>query len=206
MLASRTCMFRTLHTCPLCLTHLTKIVSLIRPAVVLESLTASTTSWNLVRFADFYGLRTGESLTSLISPPRHRQEAEGSSVAHAERLAKLATFQLQMLRHAMKCMFLPFFVIVLPSSGVDFDELSELTLARVVPRIEKIVYSTCSIHPEENEQVVAAALRSTEAIAGGFGLAPRSAVLPEWPRRGQPGNLDDAGWLSWPIWPPHGAR
>lgn len=90
-------------------------------------------------------------------------EAEGSSVAHAERLMKLATFQLQMLRHAMK-----------------------------FPRIEKIVYSTCSIHPEENEQVVAAALRSTEAIAGGFRLAPRSAVLPEWPRRGQSGNLDDA--------------
>jgi putative methyltransferase len=68
-----------------------------------------------------------------------------------------------------------------------------------------MVYSTCSIHPEENEQVVAAALRSTEAIAGGFRLAPRSAVLPEWPRRGQPGNLDDAGWLLWLIWP-HGAR
>jgi len=90
-------------------------------------------------------------------------EAEGSSVAHVERLTKLATFQLQMLCHAMK-----------------------------FPRIEKIVYSTCSIHPEENEQVVAAALRSTEAIAGGFRLAPRSEVLPEWPRRGQPGNLDDA--------------
>lgn len=77
---------------------------------------------------------------------------------------------------------------------------------RVVPRIEKIVYSTCSVHPEENEQVVAAALRSAEAIAGEFRLAPRSAVLPEWPRRGQPGNLDDAGWLLWLLWPPHGAH
>ena len=44
---------RSVHTCQLCLTHLTKIVSLIRPAVVLESLIASTTSWNLVRFVDF---------------------------------------------------------------------------------------------------------------------------------------------------------
>lgn len=44
---------RSAHTtCQLCLTHLTKIVSLIRPAVVLELLTASITSWNLVRFAD----------------------------------------------------------------------------------------------------------------------------------------------------------
>jgi len=97
-------------------------------------------------------------LDHLVEP-----EAEGSSTAHADRLAKLATFQLQMLRHAMK-----------------------------FPRIEKIVYSTCSIYPEENEQVVAAALRSTEATAGGFRLAQRSAVLPEWPRRGQPGILDDA--------------
>jgi hypothetical protein len=44
---------RSVHTCQLCLTHLTKIVFLIRPAVVPESLTASITSWNLVRFADF---------------------------------------------------------------------------------------------------------------------------------------------------------
>jgi hypothetical protein len=44
---------RSVHTCQLYLTHLTKIVSLIRPAVVLESLAASTTSWNLVRIADF---------------------------------------------------------------------------------------------------------------------------------------------------------
>jgi len=59
------------------------------------------------------------------------------------------------------------------------------------PNVEKIVYSTCSIHPEENEQVVAAALRSTEATTGGFTLAPRDAVLPTWSRRGQAGILDD---------------
>ena len=84
--------------------------------------------------------------------------------------------------------------LVLPGCicGIISHELSELTLA-AVPRIEKIVYSTCSIHSEENEQVVAAALQSIEATAGGFRLAPRSAVLPEWPRRGQPGILDDTG-------------
>jgi putative methyltransferase len=90
-------------------------------------------------------------------------EAESSDVAHTERLAKLASFQLQMLRHGMK-----------------------------YPAVEKIVYSTCSIHPEENEQVVLAALKSTEAIAGGFKLATRAEVLPAWPRRGQPGILSDA--------------
>jgi len=60
------------------------------------------------------------------------------------------------------------------------------------PAVEKIVYSTCSIHPEENEQVVLAALTSTEAVAGGFKLATRAEVLPAWPRRGQPGILNDA--------------
>ena len=66
-------------------------------------------------------------------------------------------------------------------------------LDHAVPSVEKIVYSTCSIHPEENEQVVAAALQSTEATDGVFVLAPRAAVLPAWPRRGQPGILDDTG-------------
>lgn len=61
------------------------------------------------------------------------------------------------------------------------------------PAVEKIVYSTCSIYPEENEQVVLAALRSTEAIAGEFNLASRTEVLPAWPRRGRPGILNDAG-------------
>ena len=74
-------------------------------------------------------------------------------------------------------------------------------LTDVVPSVEKIVYSTCSIHPEENERVVAAALRSTEATAGGFTLAPRATVLPTWSRRGQPGILDDTGGCHALIWP-----
>ncbi len=41
--------------------------------------------------------------------------------------------------------------------------------------------------------MVLAALQSTEAIAGGFNLATRAEVLPAWPRRGQPGILNDAG-------------
>jgi hypothetical protein len=62
-----------------------------------------------------------DSVTSLISPPRHQQEAEGSSIAHAERLTKLATFQLQMLRHAMKCMshFSFWFLLVVLSNSDD---------------------------------------------------------------------------------------
>jgi len=56
------------------------------------------------------------------------------------------------------------------------------------PSVQKIVYSTCSIHVVENEHVVFAALKSKEAIEGGFTLAPRAEVIPTWPRRG----LDEA--------------
>lgn len=53
------------------------------------------------------------------------------------------------------------------------------------PSVTKIVYSTCSIHAIENEEVVCAALESDEAKQGQFVLAPRDSVLPTWPRRGQ---------------------
>ena len=45
----------------------------------------------------------------------------------------------------------------------------------------KVVYSTCSIHPIENELVVAAALRDEAVRAAGWRLAP---ALPSWPCRG----------------------
>jgi 16S rRNA C967 or C1407 C5-methylase (RsmB/RsmF family) len=109
MLTSRTCMFRTVHTLPV-VSHPFDENSLLDPSCSgsgiinrLDHLMETGT------FCRLLCLRTGGSLTSLISPPRHRQEAEGSSVAQAERLVKLATFQLQMLRHAMKCMFNFFF-------------------------------------------------------------------------------------------------
>ena len=52
------------------------------------------------------------------------------------------------------------------------------------PSVQKIVYSTCSIHAVENEHVVFAALKSQQAIEGGFALAQRTRVIPTWPRRG----------------------
>ncbi|KAJ9102469.1 hypothetical protein QFC21_002869 [Naganishia friedmannii] len=73
----------------------------------------------------------------------------------AERLDKLASFQLQMIRHAMK-----------------------------FPAAKRIVYSTCSVHKEEDEEVVLSALECPEARDYGWKLAPRSQVLPSWERRG----------------------
>ncbi|EMD34155.1 hypothetical protein CERSUDRAFT_55626 [Gelatoporia subvermispora B] len=72
-----------------------------------------------------------------------------------QRLDKLASFQLLMIRHAMK-----------------------------FPSVRRIVYSTCSIHATENEHVVRQALQTEEALGAGFRLAPREQVLPQWKRRG----------------------
>ncbi|TFK98683.1 S-adenosyl-L-methionine-dependent methyltransferase [Pterulicium gracile] len=70
-----------------------------------------------------------------------------------DRLSKLAAFQLMMINHAMK-----------------------------FPRVQCIVYSTCSIHATENEHVV------REALSGNphFGMAPPEGVLSSWTRRGIP--------------------
>ncbi|KAJ6468438.1 S-adenosyl-L-methionine-dependent methyltransferase [Mycena sanguinolenta] len=93
-------------------------------------------------------------------------EEEEDQEEKEERLNKLASFQLMMIRHAMK-----------------------------FPKVSRIVYSTCSIHATENEHVVRAALVSDEAIAGPFHLAAQEDVLPKWHRRGMPEEMarpDDA--------------
>ncbi|SPO30471.1 uncharacterized protein UTRI_06401 [Ustilago trichophora] len=71
------------------------------------------------------------------------------------RLKQLSEFQLLMIRHAFK-----------------------------FPSLRKVVYSTCSIHPQENEEVVIRALDTEEAKQYGWTLAPRKMVIPSWPVRG----------------------
>ncbi|PIA16491.1 S-adenosyl-L-methionine-dependent methyltransferase, partial [Coemansia reversa NRRL 1564] len=48
------------------------------------------------------------------------------------------------------------------------------------PAIKRISYSTCSVHEEENEAVVANVLNSQSE----FALASADQVIPTWPRRG----------------------
>ncbi|XP_068589116.1 28S rRNA (cytosine-C(5))-methyltransferase [Cebidichthys violaceus] len=64
------------------------------------------------------------------------------------RLASLASFQLRCLNHGLK-----------------------------FPRLKRLVYSTCSIHSQENEDVVTACLQQNP----GFRLVP---LLAQWPERG----------------------
>lgn len=70
--------------------------------------------------------------------------------------------------------------------------MQPISLACLVPLVSKILYSTCSVHAEENEHVVREALASVEA-KGVFKLAPRSMVLSEWSRRGISKELGSAG-------------
>ncbi|KAL1552322.1 putative 28S rRNA (cytosine-C(5))-methyltransferase [Salvia divinorum] len=78
--------------------------------------------------------------------------ADGSGYVDATRLRKLAAFQKRVLEHALS-----------------------------FPAVERIAYSTCSIHQIENEDVVNSVLHL--ATSRGFQL---ETPFPQWPRRGLP--------------------
>lgn len=66
-------------------------------------------------------------------------------------------------------------------------QLSILLHAFSFPSARKITYSTCSIHAEENEQVVIKALQSDTAQQHGWRILPREAQvdgMKAWPVRG----------------------
>ena len=79
--------------------------------------------------------------------------AAGES-GEGERLAALAAMQLGLLKHALS-----------------------------FPAARVVVYSTCSVHPIEDELVVRAALRDPDVRRAGWQLA---TALPSWPCRGLP--------------------
>ncbi|TFY57482.1 hypothetical protein EVJ58_g6994 [Rhodofomes roseus] len=104
--------------------------------------------------------------SGIVNRMDHLLESDTQEDEGQDRLAKLAAFQLMMIRHAMK-----------------------------FPSVKRIVYSTCSIHAIENERVVRQALETPEATDGHFALAPLADVLPTWRRRGlveEMNSLDDA--------------
>ncbi|KAE9030410.1 hypothetical protein PR003_g10349 [Phytophthora rubi] len=83
-----------------------------------------------------------------------------------------------------------------PEEGAEYEEdtakrlqsladfqLEALRKAFSFPQVERVVYSTCSIFQKEDEEVVAAALKSEENVSAArpFVLKP---ALTSWPRRG----------------------
>ncbi|KAK9459665.1 S-adenosyl-L-methionine-dependent methyltransferase [Lipomyces oligophaga] len=74
----------------------------------------------------------------------------------ASRLRNLSTFQKKIVRHAL----------------IDF------------PFATRVVYSTCSIHGEENEAVVRELLIDPDVIERGWHILPRAKAIPNWQRRG----------------------
>jgi len=51
------------------------------------------------------------------------------------------------------------------------------------PGLRRLVYSTCSIHETENENVIIQALKSPGNTAN-FHIADKASVIPSWHRRG----------------------
>lgn len=60
--------------------------------------------------------------------------------------------------------------------------------------VQRVVYSTCSVHRRENEDVVAHALAAARAASWRL-----EKVLPTWPRRGVAGTAlsDEEGERGW---------
>ncbi|ODQ81678.1 hypothetical protein BABINDRAFT_165209 [Babjeviella inositovora NRRL Y-12698] len=81
-----------------------------------------------------------------------------------ERLRKLASFQCKIVKHAL-----------------------------MFPKVKKVIYSTCSIHAEENEQVVVDLLADEDISSAGWRVASRENVIPTWHRRGWPQEFTSLG-------------
>lgn len=85
------------------------------------------------------------------------QDERDEGDAKVERLANLSAFQVRIVKHALS-----------------------------FPNVKNLVYSTCSINNEENEEVVRRLLEDEEISKKGWRCSPKNKVLPKWPRRGRP--------------------
>jgi putative methyltransferase len=84
----------------------------------------------------------------------HEEENPEDSYSD-ERLQKLSSFQFSIVKHALS-----------------------------FPNATRVVYSTCSIHAQENERVVIDLINDPQVKRSGWRVANRSRVIPMWPRRG----------------------
>lgn len=63
------------------------------------------------------------------------------------------------------------------------DCFQPFTDSIIVPALQRLVYSTCSVHEKENENVVIKALES-QPDPPQFVVADKASVIPSWHRRG----------------------
>ncbi|QPG76735.1 hypothetical protein FOA43_004129 [Brettanomyces nanus] len=73
-----------------------------------------------------------------------------------ERLDKLSNFQFAIVKHGM-----------------------------LFPNLRRLVYSTCSIYPQEDERVALRLLRDEDLKKRGWKLSNQNRVISKWPRRGE---------------------
>uniref|UniRef100_A0A060T6R3 ARAD1B21296p n=1 Tax=Blastobotrys adeninivorans TaxID=409370 RepID=A0A060T6R3_BLAAD len=92
---------------------------------------------------------------------RAYEENDTESAVDDARLHSLAGFQFKVVKHALS-----------------------------FPSARRVVYSTCSIHDEENEKVVRRLLEDEKVKAQGWKLRERHETLPRWTRRGKPSVFD----------------
>ncbi|CEP61350.1 rRNA (cytosine-C5-)-methyltransferase RCM1 LALA0_S03e00892g [Lachancea lanzarotensis] len=88
----------------------------------------------------------------------HPSEEEHEDIAEKDlkvRLQKLSSFQFEIVRYALS-----------------------------FPSAKKLVYSTCSVHAEENERIVIDLLLDSKVKEAGWRVRKRAGVIPTWPRRG----------------------
>lgn len=114
------------------------------------------------RFAGVKGILLDPSCSGSGIVNQPDRNLDGGDSDSKERIQSLANFQLVALKHAMS-----------------------------FPNVDRIVYSTCSVYEEENEQVVAKALKETNTSNTGDGedddmrwVLRAPACLNHWTRRG----------------------
>ncbi|KAH3670323.1 hypothetical protein WICMUC_004892 [Wickerhamomyces mucosus] len=106
-------------------------------------------------FEDVTGLVVDPSCSGSGIFGRAYDEENPQEAYSEERLEKLSSFQFSIVKHALS-----------------------------FKNAKKVVYSTCSIHAQENERVVVDLLNDKKVQSLGWRVANRSRVLPNWPRRG----------------------
>lgn len=103
------------------------------------------------------GSGTSHSRMDHLLPSSQQTKGKAGNNTQDHRIASLANFQEKILMHALQ-----------------------------FPGLERLVYSTCSVHVRENEQVVCNVMEKAAAL--GFCLG---TPIPDWPHRGR--NLNRSG-------------